>query len=1053
MNGKMSTPTLNLGGLGSPTADNGAVPALHCTLFLFDDKLLITKRVSSTVSGRKVTGLDDVRALVKSGGGVAVREKDGTRKEKLSFRGAVDIEDVVAMDMGNGGELLTSLSLANMADFQLFLDLNAKSDALADQVDKWSAARTLRQYSTIHPPHPIGFDPVTSRKDKLRFVHNIWAAQALRRTKLKPAEVKPVPRGVLACTDEIDLDKELLRVKAYWNLWDRAGWVGAQEKAKVVIQIAEDEDIPELPLPQESGPTLIIRLEPMPGAVCKLQAVTNTGTQVYRTASSLGEINKKIIEAINAGGLFKVKASHTRASSFGGGTPGSMISKRASRVFGSDGIARNLWGGSTSSTRGGYSGSDGFGSSSTKRSQSIKSRSSTLTRASTDMTSISSSGRSAPKSPKSPSGSSFSDSRSNSDSSIPMSPIKSPVKAEPDTETDNLDARLNLARYNSRSMVALTSTPSKPPTPVKTTTTPMVSRVAAMREQLERKMTEGGGGGGGIEETLSTLSSITDSGMSPVKGRALRGPVPTLASSVIQTEGGISRDSSMGSLHSPTRHGTLSRSGTLSPRGPRTPSKGMAARSGYVPPLPPPIPTAERSPVVATIPLAQPDAEASSSSDPTMDSEDYVDLTDLSTTGHEPVRYTLHDPPVGYLTSTALAVQASVSATREASPQRSVRALPPSPSPEPPAHRPIPSPRHSVNAVPARLLGLGAPPKQSPRGGRSTSNPPCDENSPTGGSPHKRQHAAADYLSPRKRSTSDSPMARQVSDGTATSEHQSRPTSVLGPASGGRRTSGISVAPRANRRSSAGAGVLSPSRHVSTASTMTVQSFVSTTDDHDIVMSDHAELPTAADSTRQRVADARKLARRIRIDTAALKKTYTVGIESRSPMMPRSPQTLNIQNVLSVSDDSPTAMAKADVEMEDLMLSILGTGDKLEQKLAAALADSERVRMLARTTAEAEAQSAAGVAMHEGQLARAKERETLLSEQLHRRDLEVEEIYNAFNAELDGMYNDMTLPQPDAALAAMRRDLQETKAKRNAYELENNRLRMQLEEERLKREQ
>lgn len=51
------------------------------------------------------------------------------------------------------------------------------------------------------------------------------------------------------------------------------------------------------------------------------------------------------------------------------------------------------------------------------------------------------------------------------------------------------------------------------------------------------------------------------------------------------------------------------------------------------------------------------------------------------------------------------------------------------------------------------------------------------------------------------------------------------------------------------------------------------------------------------------------------------------------------------------------------------------------------------------------------------------------------------------------MYNDLTLPQPDLAAAAMRKDLQETKAQRNQYQLENSRLKQQLDEERQKREQ
>ena len=88
----------------SPQSGTGsAIVALHCSLFLFDDKLMIVKRQSSSISGRKVTGLDDVQRLVKSGGGVAIIDKNGAKKDKLTFRGVVDILDVIASDVGNGG--------------------------------------------------------------------------------------------------------------------------------------------------------------------------------------------------------------------------------------------------------------------------------------------------------------------------------------------------------------------------------------------------------------------------------------------------------------------------------------------------------------------------------------------------------------------------------------------------------------------------------------------------------------------------------------------------------------------------------------------------------------------------------------------------------------------------------------------------------------------------------------------------------------------------------------------------------------------------------------
>jgi hypothetical protein len=65
---------------------------------------MIVKRQSSSISGRKVTGLDDVQRLVKTGGGVAVLDKNGAKKDKLSYRGVVDVLDVIASDVGNGGE-------------------------------------------------------------------------------------------------------------------------------------------------------------------------------------------------------------------------------------------------------------------------------------------------------------------------------------------------------------------------------------------------------------------------------------------------------------------------------------------------------------------------------------------------------------------------------------------------------------------------------------------------------------------------------------------------------------------------------------------------------------------------------------------------------------------------------------------------------------------------------------------------------------------------------------------------------------------------------------
>lgn len=92
---------------------------------------------------------------------------------------------------------------------------------------------------------------------------------------------------------------------------------------------------------------------------------------------------------------------------------------------------------------------------------------------------------------------------------------------------------------------------------------------------------------------------------------------------------------------------------------------------------------------------------------------------------------------------------------------------------------------------------------------------------------------------------------------------------------------------------------------------------------------------------------------------------------------------------------SPGAPIKGDKEQspEDVVRALVKTSDKLETRLKEALADTERVRMLARQAAEAEAQHASSTAVWESQIQRSKEREDLVREHLDMREMELDEIY------------------------------------------------------------
>lgn len=74
-------------------------------------------------------------------------------------------------------------------------------------------------------------DSVATRKDKIRFLHNLWAAQTVARAKLLPKDVEP-PRPMVG-EYEVGLEaagEVFGRAKCYWSVWDKKGWEGVGKK-------------------------------------------------------------------------------------------------------------------------------------------------------------------------------------------------------------------------------------------------------------------------------------------------------------------------------------------------------------------------------------------------------------------------------------------------------------------------------------------------------------------------------------------------------------------------------------------------------------------------------------------------------------------------------------------------------------------------------------------------------------------------------------------------------------------------------------------------------
>ncbi|KAG8937079.1 hypothetical protein FRC02_006279 [Tulasnella sp. 418] len=321
-------------------ADRGeGSSSLHCTLFLFDDRMLIVKRPNGNHTGRHLTGLEELERAARNGG-----IPTGIRRGILSCKGVVDITEVVATDVGN-------------SEFHIYLE-NPPADQLSD---KWSN-RPFRSYAAVRPPSSLNSDSVQTKQDKLRFLENVWKAQALYRARhgrsfVTQLEERELPLG--------NGGKRSV-ARTYFNVYQRTEYLMEPKKNKIVLHIDSLGSADPLPFGVDSPPYVIARAQPMAGELCRYSVVSSDPNDegeediVHTTA-----LPNRVTQTIHQFGLYHFRTSRTSAPS----TPTAGNSSR-SRMFRLDTISRNFLSAST----------DVFGtiSGSTRR---PRSRTSTLTTA------------------------------------------------------------------------------------------------------------------------------------------------------------------------------------------------------------------------------------------------------------------------------------------------------------------------------------------------------------------------------------------------------------------------------------------------------------------------------------------------------------------------------------------------------------------------------------------------------------------------------------------------------------------------------------------------
>ncbi|KAF9569107.1 hypothetical protein CPC08DRAFT_289376 [Agrocybe pediades] len=341
--------------VSSASSTNLAATSLHCTLFLFDDKLVIVKRPGNgEKGGRALSGLDAVDKVTKAGG-IPI----GKKKSGMTCKGVVDIMDIAVTDVG-GAE-----------------------NPPMDQTERWSG-RPFRSLSIVVPPASINMDPIQTENEKQRFLENLWKAQATYRAR--------AGQSVVLCADEQEVECRSGRAtlaRTYFNVYQRTAFLQEPKKTKVVVHIDRDRYASADPLPFGQGgpPFVVIRVQLMEGGLCRYSVTSSDPVDegeedIVQTA----RVPARVVQTIHAFGLFDFKTGKTSV-------PSTPTARSKGAIFGLDAISRNLFNGRPASAMGDFF-TGSINGNKRSRSKSTTSRSSTYTQTTSTSDSMKSSHRS-----------------------------------------------------------------------------------------------------------------------------------------------------------------------------------------------------------------------------------------------------------------------------------------------------------------------------------------------------------------------------------------------------------------------------------------------------------------------------------------------------------------------------------------------------------------------------------------------------------------------------------------------------------------------------------
>ncbi|TIC28492.1 hypothetical protein E3Q10_03156 [Wallemia mellicola] len=284
-----------------PTPMTGHIEEpLPCTVFLFNDKLVIAKRPSSNSRGRKLSGLDDLDASNPS---ATPAKSWGISKTQLVCKIVADLSELTVTDLSN--EVFSYHLLAHLAvEFGVVFQSSAFSDCDDERFNRTSKAFQVTQVA-FSPSEPL-----STASPMSRFITKIWKQQALLRAKDGNSYAKISRDWLPLMSGAVAGGRGNGQARLYFNVYEsRDKWFRSANKSKAVLQVdgthGQADSIPV----GEGGtlPLLVIRAEAMEGNLCRLTTEFSNPPETLNEIMNIEDVYTRVVWHIQAQGLYDYK--------------------------------------------------------------------------------------------------------------------------------------------------------------------------------------------------------------------------------------------------------------------------------------------------------------------------------------------------------------------------------------------------------------------------------------------------------------------------------------------------------------------------------------------------------------------------------------------------------------------------------------------------------------------------------------------------------------------------------------------------------------------------